>query len=99
MDNVVERIERIIRAQLDLHAGDPLTRETSVRDLGADSLDSVEILLALEEEFDYAIPDAAAERMLTVGDIVDYLATPPSQNLAVNATVCDAPSASARTTA
>ena len=42
-------------------------------DLGADSLDTVELVMALEEEFDMEIPDADAEKVVTVGDVVDYI--------------------------
>ena len=73
VDNLVERTARIIRAQLGILATEPLSREADIRDLGADSLDGVEILLALEEEFECAIPDAVAEKMRTLGDVVDFL--------------------------
>jgi acyl carrier protein len=97
MDNVVERTERIIRARLHLDPGSPLAREMNAQDLGADSLDGVEILLALEHEFECTIPNAAAERMLTVGDIFDYLAAQPSGSPVVEAALVReaAPSASA----
>ena len=51
-----------------------VTMEASfIDDLGADSLDIVELIMALEEEFDTEIPDADAEKIVTVGDVVDYI--------------------------
>ena len=51
-----------------------VTMEASfIDDLGADSLDIVELIMALEEEFDIEIPDADAEKVVTVGDVVDYI--------------------------
>lgn len=77
MEGVMERTTRIVRTRLRLAGVEALTPDTSMLDLGADSLDGVEILLALEAEFDCTIPDSAAEHMLTLGDVVDYL-NPPS---------------------
>ena len=48
-------------------------RRSFIDDLGADSLDIVELVMALEEEFDIEIPDADAEKVVTVGDVVDYI--------------------------
>lgn len=73
----MERTARIFRARLGLSADEALTRDMSMLDLGADSLDGVEILLVLEAEFECTIPDSAAEHMLTLGDVVDYF-NPPS---------------------
>lgn len=51
-----------------------VTRETHiVNDLGADSLDTVEMVMALEEKFNIEIPDSAAEKMVKVGDLIDYI--------------------------
>lgn len=53
---------------------DEITRESAfVEDLGADSLDTVELVMALEEEFDMEIPDESAEKIKTVGDAIDYI--------------------------
>ncbi|HEY5560187.1 MAG TPA: acyl carrier protein [Clostridiaceae bacterium] len=70
---VFDKIKGIIAEQLGLEA-DEITMESSfVDDLGADSLDIVELIMALEEEFDMEIPDEDAEKISIVGDIVDYI--------------------------
>lgn len=54
--------------------GDEITLESSfIDDLGADSLDIVELIMALEEEFDLEIPDSEAEKISTVGDVIEYI--------------------------
>lgn len=69
-----EKIRDIIVEQLGLDDADSLTMETSLKeDLDADSLDAVEVIMALEEEFDIEIPDDEAENFKTIGDIVDYI--------------------------
>ena len=69
-----EKIRDIIVEQLDLDDSDSLTMETSLKDdLDADSLDAVEVIMALEEEFDIEIPDEEAENLKTIGDIVEYI--------------------------
>ena len=69
-----EKIRDIIVEQLDLDDSDSLTMETSLKDdLDADSLDAVEVIMALEEEFDIEIPDEEAEYFKTIGDIVEYI--------------------------
>ena len=68
-----EKIKKIIVEQLGVEE-DEITMESSfIDDLGADSLDIVELIMALEEEFDLEIPDSEAEKISTVGDIVDYI--------------------------
>lgn len=70
-----ERIREIISAQLGVHA-DNITMETSFADdLGADSLDLVELVMALEEEFDIEMPDDEIENIKTVSDAVSFLKT------------------------
>jgi len=72
-EEVFEKIKGIIVEQLGV-AEDSVTMEASfIDDLGADSLDIVELVMALEEEFDIEIPDADAEKVATVGDVVDYI--------------------------
>ena len=72
-DNAEGRVKEIIVRELGVEA-EKVTREASfVEDLGADSLDTVELVMAFEEEFGVDIPDEDAERMRTVGDAVDYL--------------------------
>lgn len=68
-----EKIKAKIAEQLSIDA-DEITMESEfIDDLGADSLDLVELIMALEEEFDMEIPDEDAEKITTVGDVVDYI--------------------------
>ena len=69
-----EEIRDIIAEQLSIDDLDELTLDTSLKDdLNADSLDAVEVIMALEEEFDIEIPDEEAENFKTIGDIVEYI--------------------------
>ena len=68
-----DRVKEIIAEQLGVD-GDQVTDNASFTDdLGADSLDTVELVMALEEEFDLEIPDEDAEKIVTVGDAIKYL--------------------------
>lgn len=70
---IFDKVKDIIVEQLSVNE-DEVTMEASfVDDLGADSLDVVEFIMALEEEFDIEIPDEAAEKVTTVGDVVEYI--------------------------
>ena len=72
-EEVFEKVKGIIVEQLGV-TEDTVTMEASfIDDLGADSLDIVELVMALEEEFDIEIPDTDAEKVVTVGDVVDYI--------------------------
>ena len=72
-EEIFEKVKGIIVEQLRV-AETAVTMEASfIDDLGADSLDIVELIMALEEEFDTEIPDADAEKVVTVGDVVDYI--------------------------
>ena len=72
-EEIFEKVKGIIVEQLGV-AETAVTMEASfIDDLGADSLDIVELIMALEEEFDTEIPDADAEKVVTVGDVVDYI--------------------------
>lgn len=72
-EEIFEKVKKIIVEQLGV-AETSVTMEASfIDDLGADSLDIVELVMALEEEFDIEIPDADAEKVTTVGDVVDYI--------------------------
>ena len=72
-DEIFEKVKKIIVEQLSV-AEDSVTKEASfIDDLGADSLDVVELIMALEEEFDMEIPDADAEKIATVNDVVEYI--------------------------
>ena len=72
-EEILEKVKGIIIEQLGVT--DPaVTMEASfIDDLGADSLDIVELIMAIEEEFDIEIPDSDAEKVVTVGDVVDYI--------------------------
>ena len=73
MASVSERVIDIVSEQLGVNK-EQVSRETSfVNDLGADSLDTVELVMELEEEFDINIPDDAAEEIQTVGQAIDYI--------------------------
>lgn len=72
-DEVFEKVKGIIVEQLGV-AETSVTMEASfIDDLGADSLDIVELIMALEEEFDMEIPDGDAEKIVTVNDVVEYI--------------------------
>lgn len=72
-EEVFEKVKSIIVEQLGV-AENAVTLEASfIDDLGADSLDIVELIMALEEEFDMEIPDSDAEKIVTVNDVVDYI--------------------------
>jgi acyl carrier protein len=68
-----EKIRDIIAEQLGTEASDITMESSFVEDLGADSLDIVELIMALEEEFNMEIPDEEAEKIAKVGDVVDYV--------------------------
>jgi acyl carrier protein len=71
--SVEERVAEIVADQLGVEK-DKITRESNfVNDLGADSLDQVELVMELEEEFDLEIPDDAAEKLQTVGQAIDFI--------------------------
>lgn len=70
--DVLEKIKAIVSEQLGVEQ-DEITLETSFEDLNADSLDIVELIMALEEEFDLEIPDEDAEKLTTVGAAVSYI--------------------------
>lgn len=71
--SVEERVTEIVAEQLGVDK-DKITRDTHfVNDLGADSLDTVELVMELEEEFDINIPDDAAEKIQKVGEAIDFI--------------------------
>jgi len=73
MSSIEERVKKIVVEQLGV-GEDQVTSEASfVDDLGADSLDTVELVMALEEEFDTEIPDEEAEKITTVQQAIDYI--------------------------
>ena len=73
MSSVEERVKNIIVTQLGVKAEDVKNESKFIDDLGADSLDTVELVMALEEAFDIEIPDEAAEGIATVGDAVKFI--------------------------
>ena len=73
MDNVEARVKKIVAEQLGVAEADIKTESSFVEDLGADSLDNVELVMALEEEFECEIPDEEAEKITTVQQAVDYI--------------------------
>jgi len=70
---VDERVKKIIGEQLGVEEDEVTPEASFVEDLGADSLDTVELVMALEEEFGIEIPDEDAEKILTVGKALDYI--------------------------
>lgn len=70
---VFEKVKKIIVEQLGVEEEDIAMEASFIDDLGADSLDIVELIMALEEEFDLEIPDSEAEKITTVGDAVEYI--------------------------
>ena len=71
--SVEERVKGIVAEQLGVGAEEIKNESSFIDDLGADSLDTVELVMAFEEEFGCEIPDDAAEKILTVKDAVDFL--------------------------
>ena len=73
MSSVEERVKKIVAEQLGVKSEEVTNDASFVDDLGADSLDTVELVMAFEEEFGIEIPDDAAESIVTVGDAVKYI--------------------------
>ncbi len=71
--SVEEKVKELIVEQLGVEAGQVTDRAKFVEDLGADSLDTVELVMALEEEFSIEIPDEDAEKITSVGDAIKYV--------------------------
>ena len=72
-EEVFEKVKEIIVEQLNAPENTVTLEASFIDDLGADSLDIVELIMALEEEFDMEIPDADAEKIVTVNDVVEYI--------------------------
>ena len=72
-EEIFEKVKEIIIEQLGVAEEAVVLEASFIDDLGADSLDIVELIMALEEEFDLEIPDSDAEKVVTVGDVVDYI--------------------------
>ncbi|MBO6798356.1 acyl carrier protein [Maricaulis sp.] len=73
MSDVLERVKKIVVEHLDVDADKVTDNASFIDDLGADSLDNVELVMAFEEEFDIEIPDDAAEHIQKVGDAVKFI--------------------------
>ena len=74
MENVEQRVKKIVAEQLGVAETEIKSESSFVDDLGADSLDTVELVMALEEEFETEIPDEEAEKITTVQQAIDYVA-------------------------
>jgi acyl carrier protein len=72
-DEIEQKVKDIITEQLGVDAAEVKPEASFVNDLGADSLDTVELVMALEEAFDTEIPDEEAEKIQTVGQAIDYI--------------------------
>jgi acyl carrier protein len=70
---IFEKVKKIIVEQLGVEESDVKLESSFIDDLGADSLDIVELIMALEEEFDLEIPDSEAEKLTSVNDAVEYI--------------------------
>ena len=73
MSNTLDRVKKIIVDHLDVDEAKVVANASFIDDLGADSLDTVELVMAFEEEFSVEIPDTAAEKILTVGDAIKFI--------------------------
>jgi acyl carrier protein len=73
MASIEERVKKIVAEQLGANEADVKAESSFVDDLGADSLDTVELVMALEEEFECEIPDEEAEKITTVQQAIDYV--------------------------
>lgn len=73
MSDVAERVKKIVVEHLGVDEGKVVESASFIDDLGADSLDTVELVMAFEEEFSVDIPDDAAEKIQTVGDAVNFI--------------------------
>lgn len=75
MSDIEQRVIKIVAEQLGVTEAEIKTTSHFVEDLGADSLDTVELVMALEDEFELEIPDDSADKMMTVQQSIDYLTT------------------------
>jgi acyl carrier protein len=73
MENIEQRVRKIVAEQLGVNESEIKIESSFVDDLGADSLDTVELVMALEEEFECEIPDEEAEKITTVQQAIDYI--------------------------
>ena len=73
MSDTAERVKKIVVEHLNVDAEKVTDTASFIEDLGADSLDTVELVMAFEEEFSVEVPDEDAEKLQTVGDVVKYI--------------------------
>ena len=73
MENIEQRVRKIVAEQLGVSEADIKNESSFVNDLGEDSLDTVELVMALEDEFECEIPDEDAEKITTVQQAIDYV--------------------------
>ena len=73
MENIEQRVKKIVAEQLGVNETEIKNESSFVNDLGADSLDTVELVMALEEEFETEIPDEEAEKITTVQQAINYV--------------------------
>ncbi len=73
MSNIEQRVKKIVSEHLDIEEGKIIPSASFTDDLGADSLDRVELVMAFEEEFSCEIPDAVAEKIVTIQDAVKFI--------------------------
>ena len=73
MSDKQEKIKQIVVDELGVDEGEVTETARFIEDLGADSLDTVELVMAFEEEFNIEVPDEEAEKLLSVGDVVKYI--------------------------
>ena len=71
--NILTKVKKVVAEQLSVREEEINPESSFTNDLGADSLDLVELVMALEEDFDIEIPDEAAEKILTIQNAVDYI--------------------------
>jgi len=80
MENIEARVKKIVAEQLGVAEADVKNESSFVEDLGADSLDNVELVMALEEEFECEIPDEEAEKITTVQQAIDFVTARASES-------------------
>lgn len=73
MSDIFEKVAKVVSTQLGVEASDVTLESNFIEDLGADSLDTVELLMAFEEEFECEIEESAAEKLVTVKEVVEYI--------------------------
>ncbi|MBQ8164728.1 MAG: acyl carrier protein [Clostridia bacterium] len=73
MPNMLDKVAKIVAEQLGVEESSITPESSIIDDLGADSLDIVELIMAFEQEFNIEIPDETAEKITTIGDVLDYI--------------------------